>query len=144
MAFPLSDYTRQAIEHHFRRKNLQWSEPYFLDVLANSTQKHDVYWAVIALRDCGTSAAIPALKAKLTYPMKDVKCVSMLTIAHIAGAAETECYTESLLDAAYPEKGYAMWAVNDAADDRAVEGVLAYFTKNRSRLRRGELSNGTL
>lgn len=144
MPFPVPAHTRETIERHFRRQEFEWTERYFLSILATSEKKHDIYWATIALRECGSANCIDALKAKLHYPMQDVKCTSILTIAHIAGAAETLLYASALLDPAYREKGYAMWAIRDAADERAVESVLAYFTKNRARLRAGTLHNGTV
>lgn len=144
MPFPLESYSRQPIEHHFRRKKLVWNEEYFLNVLNTSDKRYDIYWSVIALRDCGTMKAIPALKEKLSYPMQDVKCTSILTIAHIAGAKETNLYSEALSNPEYREKSYAMWAIKDAADERAVGSVLAYFKKNQSKLRNGNLANGTL
>jgi hypothetical protein len=144
MPFPLQPYSRQPIEHHFRRKKLVWNEEYFLNVLNSSDKKFDIYWAILALRDCGTMLSVPALKEKLTYPMQDVKCTSILTIAHIAGAKETDYYTEALSSPEYREKSYAMWAINDAADHRAINPVLAYFKKNRSKLKNGNLTNATL
>jgi len=96
------------------------------------------------LRDCGTGRSIPHLVAKLDYPMQDVKCTSILTIAHIAGAAETELYARTLLDPKYREKSYAMWAIRDAADERAVEAVISYFRKNLSKIRTRKLLNATL
>ena len=143
MPFPLDSFTRTMVEHHFRRKKLEWTEDYFLQAL-DSHSKHHVYWAVLALRDCGTARSVPALRAKLGHPMQDVKCTAILTIAHIAGANETLLFGEALLSAPYKEKGYAMWAIRDAADARAVEPVLTYFQKNRAKLRRGALVNGTL
>lgn len=107
-------------------------------------RKHDIYWATIALRDCGTARCIPALKATLHYPMQDVKCTSILTIAHIAGTAETDLYAEALLGPGYREKGYAMWAICDAADARAVGPVISYFRKNLTKIRAGKLNNATL
>jgi hypothetical protein len=144
MPFPLSDHTREAVQHHFRRKKLVWNESYFLQVLANSASKHDIYWAVLALRDCGTSDSISALKEKLFYPMQDVKCCSILTIAHIAGPGETPLYAELLASPEYKDKFYAMWAIKDAADSRAIDSVLSYFKKNRAKLKSGKLTNGTL
>jgi hypothetical protein len=73
-----------------------------------------------------------------------VKATSILTIAHIARAAETEFYAETLLNKQYPEKAYAMWAINDAADQRAIDSVLEYFRINRSKLKNGKLTNGTV
>ncbi len=140
MPFPIDDFLRETIKQHFRRKSLEWTEDYFLDVLATSSNKYDVYYAVIALRDCGSTKSVPALKDKLHYPMQDVKCTSILTIAHIAGARETELYVNTLLDPAYRDKAYAMWAIFDAADSRAIEGVLAYFRKNLAKMRSGKLA----
>ena len=144
MPFPLESYIRQPIEHHFRRKKLVWSEEFFVNVLNTSDKKYDIYWAVLALRDCGTTGCISALKEKLTYPMQDVKCTTILTIAHIAGAEETDFYAEMLSSPDYREKSYAMWAIKDAADHRAIKPVLAYFKKNYSKLKNGKLTNGTL
>jgi len=48
---------------------------------------------------------LPALKAKLHYPMQDVSAASILTIAHIAGPFETDCYAKALLDPTYKAKG---------------------------------------
>lgn len=144
MPFPMNDTTRGMIERNFRRRNLVWGEAYFLNVLATSEKKHDVYCAVLALRDCGTLQAVPALKEKLTFPMMDVQATALLTIAHIARAAETPLYAAMLLDPAYKQKGYATWAIRDAADARAVDAVLEYFAKNFSKLKSGKLTNATL
>ncbi|MFZ6674804.1 hypothetical protein [Undibacterium sp. Xuan67W] len=144
MPFPISEHTREAVQHHFRRKSLVWNEAYFVNVLQTSDKKHDIYWAVLALRDCGTKASIPALKDKLQYPMQDVKCCAILTIAHIAGSDETLLFAEAISGTEYRDKGYAMWAIRDAADGRAVESVLAYFKKNRSRLKSGNLTSAAL
>ncbi|TAL27248.1 MAG: hypothetical protein EPN97_17875 [Alphaproteobacteria bacterium] len=144
MPFPLNDITRSMIEKHFRRRNLAWDEAYFLNVLATSEKKHDVYCAVLALRDCGTLQAVPALKEKLHFPMMDVQATALLTIAHIARAAETPLYAAMLLDPAYRQKGYATWAIRDAADARAIDAVLEYFTRNLGKLKSGKLYNATL
>ena len=144
MPFPLSEHTRDAIARHFRGKGLVWSEAYFLDTLQSSSRRHDIYWSVIALRDCGTPASIPALRDKLHYPMQDVQSTALLTIAHIAGSSETLLYAEALLDPTYRQKGYAMWAIRDAADERAVPAVVDYFRKNRAKVRRGALTSGTV
>jgi hypothetical protein len=144
MPFALSDFTKDAIQQHFRRKKLVWSEDYFIDTLISSKSRYDVYFASIALRDCGTEKCIASLRDKLHYSMQDVKCTALLTIAHIMREQETELYALCLLDAKYREPAYAMWAIQDAADERAVPAVLEYFRKNRSSIRRGKLLNGTL
>jgi hypothetical protein len=52
----------------------------------------------LAPRDVGTTRSIPALKELLHCPMQDVKDCSLLTIAHIAGPAETEFFVQALDD----------------------------------------------
>ena len=144
MPFPVSDFTRDTIKKHFRRKHLEWTEDYFIKVLEESPEKFDIYWAVLALRDCGTMKSVPALQAKLYYPKTDVKACSILTIAHIARASATPLYTYTLLDPKYTDKAYAMWAIEDAADERAIEAVMRYFKKNMSKIRRQRLPIDTI
>lgn len=144
MPFPIDESTRDTILHHFRKKQGVWDEAYFVKMLQTANDKYDVYWSVIALRDCGTTACIPALTDKLQFPMQDVKCGAMLTIAHVAGDSETPLYADALIGTSFRDKGYAMWAIRVAADARAVDAVLAYFKKNKARLKQGKLANATL
>lgn len=141
MPFPLedNDVAIRFIERHFRKRGFVWSEDFFLSVLNAPRSKHDVYWSAIGLRKVGTERSIPVLLKFLTYPMQDVKTVSILTIAHIGRASITPLLADTLLNPNYREKGYAMWAILDAADERAIPAVLDYFAKNRAKLRAGKL-----
>lgn len=145
MPFPLSEQVEQTIEKHFKKKikGFSWTEECLLAAIDGAKSKYDVYWAAIGLRKVGTEKAIPALCSLLSYPMQDVKCVAILTIAHIGGGTVTPILTEALLSAAYREKGYALWAIDDAADERAVPAVLAYFARNKSKIKRGQRTAGT-
>ena len=138
MPFPL-DSGQDFIERHFRKRKFVWSEDFFLSVLNEPRSKYDVYWSALGLRKVGSPRSIPILVSLLTYPMQDVKCVAILTIAHIGGASVTPLLADTLVSPNYREKGYAMWAILDAADDRAVPAVLQYFSKNRAKLRAGKL-----
>jgi len=138
MPFPL-DIGQDSIERHFRKRNFVWSEDFFLSVLNEPRSKHDVYWSALGLRKVGSDRCIPILVSLLAYPMQDVKCVAILTIAHIGRASVTPLLADALLSPNYREKGYAMWAILDAADDRAIPAVLQYFSKNRTKLRTGKL-----
>ena len=51
MPFPLEASSRSMIEGHYKRKGIRWEEDFFLDMLGSSN-RYDVYWAVIALRGC--------------------------------------------------------------------------------------------
>ena len=143
MPFPLDSGTEGFVERHFRKRQFRWDEDYFISVLEHPRSKNDVYWAAIALRKVGTDKSIEPLRALLTFPMQDVKCVAILTIAHIARERATPILSGALLDPLYREKAYAIWAINDAADERAIPAVLEYFSKNKSKLRNGKLMNGT-
>jgi hypothetical protein len=134
LPFPLDAISRSFIEGHLKRKSLGWEEGYFLETLG-SASKHDVYWAVIALRGCGTDKSVEPLKELLHHPMQDVKATSILTIAHIAGARETPFFAQALLDPAYSQKVYALWALEDCADERGADAVLEYFRANQSRIK---------
>jgi len=57
--------------------------------------------------------------------MQDVKDCSLLTIAHIAGAAETDFFLEALADKK-TRKAYPMWAIEVAADGRALPAVVEF------------------
>ena len=97
-----------------------------INVLKNSTNKYAKYWAVIGLREIGTEKCIPYLKALKDFPMQDIKDCLLLTIAHISGSLETEFYI-SILQEKGTRKDYAMWAIKDSADERAIEPVLQFI-----------------
>ncbi|QDU83744.1 hypothetical protein Pla163_08450 [Planctomycetes bacterium Pla163] len=143
-SFKLDDDTKATITKCIRRKDFEWSEAFFLSILEAPRTKMEVYWTVLALRDCGTAASVPALKELLYFPKQDVKACSVLTIALIAGASESKLYGDLLLDPKYSEKGYAMWAIAAVADHRAIDAVVAYFRKNTGKIRRGELCSGAV
>jgi len=94
-----------------------WSEDFFLSILDEPRSKYDVYWSVLGLRKVGSIRSIPILVTFLTYPMQDVKCVAILTIAHIGGASVTPLFADALLSPNYREKTYAMWAILDVRPD---------------------------
>lgn len=145
MPFPLSEHEIAFVLRHFRKpKPFPWNEQTFLDIIAAPQKKMDCYYAAIALRDCGSASAVPALKSLLTHPMRDVKAVALLTIAHIARESESDFYGALLLDTSFREKTYALWAIADAADVRALPSVLAYLKKNHARVTAGTLPMDSL
>jgi hypothetical protein len=119
-----------------RHKDLVWSEDFLLDLIENGKSRMDVYWAVIGLRDCGSTRCIPALKGLAVHPTQDVKATAILTIASIAGSAETPYYAERLNDPAYKAKDYALWAIGVAGDERALQAIHAYIRRNKKSLSR--------
>ena len=140
MPFPLSEHSRKSIEQHFRKKgDFVWSESFFLSVLHTSGNKYDLWQAAIGLREVGTEQAVEPLRAMLMYPNFDVQAVALLTIAHIAGQRATPIYIEALENPAYRQKDYALWAIADAADTRAIPHVSGYLAKNSKRFKSGKL-----
>ncbi len=129
MPFPIDNHTIEAIQKHFKRKNFEYTENYFLSILDNKqSTKYDIYWAVLGLTGVGTKKSIKPLKDIRSYSMEDIKNRSILTIAHIAGKDETLYYVECLSDKKM-KKDYPMWAIYDTADEKAIDGVLEYLTK---------------
>lgn len=145
MRFELDDSTSGAVNHYFRKRiGFEWNEEFFLGAISSARSKYDVYWSVIALRKVGTSRAIPYLKELILYPMSDVKSCAVLTISQIAKATETEFYAGTLLNPKYREKSFAMWAIEDAADERAIPAVVEYLKKNLGKIRSNFSSNRSL
>lgn len=139
MPFELTPEVIGWVNDHFRRRgraNLEWTEDIFVAAIESARSKYDVYYSVLALRKVGTFQAVPVLKKLLNYPMSDVKACAILTIAQIARAEETEFYAETLLRPTYREKCYAMWAIEDAADQRAIPAVINYLKKNMRKIQK--------
>jgi HEAT repeats len=137
MPFPLDAYTKRSIEHHFRKEGgFSWSEDFLLHVIDTSGSKYDLHKAAIGLREVGTEKAVERLRALLMYPNQDVKSVAILTIGHIAGAKATPIFIEALENPTYREKNYALWAIADSGDERALPAVRRYLHKNKSRCKR--------
>jgi hypothetical protein len=126
MPFPLDPSVKETIIKHFKKKKIDFDEISLINVLKTSNKKFDIYWAVIGLRDVGTEKCIPYLKDLKDFPMQDVKDCILLTIAHIAGAKETEFYV-SVLEEKGTRKDYPMWAVKDCGDERAIEPVIEFI-----------------
>ena len=134
--FLLDASNKETISEHFRRnKSFSWSEEFFLSAIDADKSKYDVFWAVVALRDCGTQKSLPALKALSKYPKQDVRDSAVLTIAQIAGAAETPYFVQILEDPlSGRNKAYALWAIGVSGDERALASVAQYVRKNKKKL----------
>lgn len=139
MPFPLrpDEITDIAALLRRRHKAMPWTEEGLLGVVESPRYPIDVYWAAIGLRDCGTPRCVPALKALATHPKQDTKAVAMLTIAHVAGAAQTPYYAHCLLDPAYRAKEFALWAIGEDGDARALDAVHAYAHRRRRQIADG-------
>ncbi len=145
MPFALSDFQKRAVEGHFTNKGaFTWAESFFLHVIDSSGSKYDLLKAAIGLREVGTERAVEHLKALLMYPNFDVQATAILTIAHLAGPKATPIFIEALKNPAYRQKHYALWAIADAADARAIPDVSNYLEKNSKRFKSGKVKNTPL
>ncbi len=125
--FPIDEFTKNMIARHFKRPWQEFTEKKFIEIIENpKSSKHDIYWAVLGLRDVGTRNSVPALKRLKNYPMQDVKDCSLLTIAHLVEHEATSFYAEVLVQKG-TKKGYPMWAIRVSGDERAIDAVLEYL-----------------
>ena len=136
MAFSISPSDKRDIARTLKRrhKDFIWSEDFFIRLINENGSKMDVYWSVMALRDCGSGLAIQPLKMLASHPSQDVKATSILTIARIARSSETVYYAQQLLNPQYRAKSYALWAIAAYGDERAIDAVHQYVNKNRRKL----------
>ncbi|HMQ74790.1 MAG TPA: hypothetical protein PKE21_08145 [Flavobacteriales bacterium] len=145
MPFPLAEHNREAIEAHFRkrrkRQDFAWTEDFFIDVLRSSQDKYDLNYAAQALRAVGTVRAVPFLKPLVHFTNNDVRAIVLLTVAHIARGAESRWYSELLVDPKFRMKDYAIWAIQEAGDESALEAVEGYFTDKRRLIEAGKLES---
>ena len=128
MPFENSPYISEKCRAHFIKRKFFFTEDAMISVLESGENKWDVLEAVIALREIGTQKSITALKRSIYFPMSDVRCSSMLTIAKIAGSSETVFYASTLEEKNYSEKGYALWALQEVGDERGLAAASAFLS----------------
>lgn len=125
--------TRKAIQDCIRRKEFEWSEAFFLNVLKSPRNKMEPYWSVIALRDCGGSQSIEALKQECFSRKEDTQACAVLTLARISGAKESAFYGSLLNDKKFRMKSYAAIAVYLVADESAIDAVFQFLDRTLPR-----------
>ena len=99
--------------------------------MQSSQDKFDLLWAAIALRELGTTRAIPALKCAVKFKSLDVQGNVALTTAFLAGGGENGFLASLLVSKEYRAKFYAMTGIlykEDAAHS-ALPLVLEYSAR---------------
>ena len=136
MAFSVSPHDKRDISRTLgkRHRDFSWTEDFFIGLIDRNESKMDVYWSVIALRNCGTERSIASLKSLSTHQSQDVKATAILTIARIARATETDYYAARLIDPSYRAKPFALWAISAYGDERAIPAVRNFIMKNKKKL----------
>ena len=121
----------EAAADHFKSRKIPYDESNLIDVLQSSQDKFDLLWAAVALRELGTTRAIPALKGAVKFKSLDVQGNSALTIAFLAGGVENGFLASLLSCKEYRAKFYAMtWILyKEDAVHSALPFVLEYSAK---------------
>ena len=114
---------------YFKKKKMPYNEDTMIDCLKNQRNKHELYWAILALRQVGTIKSIEYLKNITTYKSLDVQGTSVLTIAKLANGTENEFLGKLLLEKDFRAKWYVVVAFNYKANNKAVPYALEYGLK---------------
>ena len=121
----------EAAVDHFKSRKITYDESNLIEVLQSSQDKFDLLWAAIALRELGTTRAIPTLKCAVKFKSLDVQGNAALTTAFLAGGDENGFLASLLVSKEYRAKFYAMTGIlykEDAAHS-ALPFVLEYSAK---------------
>lgn len=121
----------EAATDHFKSRKIPYDESNLIEVLQSSQYKFDLLWAAVALRELGTTRAIPALKCTVKFKSLDLQGNAALTTAFLAGGGENGFLASLLVSKEYRAKFYAMTGIlykEDAAHS-ALPFVLEYSAK---------------
>ena len=121
----------EAAADHFKSRKIPYDESNLIEVLQSSQDKFDLLWTAVALRELGTTRAIPALKGTVKFKSLDVQGSAALTIAFLAGGGENGFLASLLVSKEYCAKFYAMTGIlykEDAAHS-ALPLVLEYSAR---------------
>ena len=121
----------EAAADHFKSHKIPYNESNLIEVLQSSQDKFDLLWAAVALRELGTTRAIPALKSAIKFKSLDVQGNAALTTAFLADGGEYGFLASLLSCKDYRAKFYAMTGIlykEDAAHS-ALPFVLEYSAK---------------
>ena len=121
----------EAAADHFKSRKIHYDESNLIEVLQSSQDKFDLLWATVALRELGTTRAIPALKCAVKFKSLDVQGSAALTIAFLAGGVENGFLASLLVSKEYRAKFYAMTGIlyKEDAAHLALPFVLEYSAK---------------
>ena len=94
-----------------------------LGVLDHPRHRDDIPSANAALGELKSRAAIPALTALIHHPIEDVKTSAIHALKEVGDASLTPVYLDALTDRSWVAKWYAMHALAEKGDERAIEPV---------------------
>ncbi len=91
-----------------------------IGVLATTSDDYDRIYANVALGECGTAAAIPALAAEIHHPTDDVKCSAIYALEQIGDSSLLPVFLDALTDRSAAAKWYAMTAISRHGNEQAI------------------------
>ncbi|WP_298056214.1 hypothetical protein [uncultured Campylobacter sp.] len=127
----------EAAASHFKSRKIPYNESNLIDVLQSSQDKFDLLWATIALRELGTTRAIPALKGAVKFKSLDVQGNAALTTAFLAGGVENGFLASLLSSKEYRAKFYAMTGILHKED--AAHSALPFVLEYSARAKGGKV-----
>ncbi|WP_298086311.1 hypothetical protein [uncultured Campylobacter sp.] len=101
----------EAAADHFKDCKIPYDESNLIEVLQSSQDKFDLLWAAVALRELGTTRAIPALKGAVKFKSLDVQGNAALTTAFLADGVENGFLASLLVSKEHRAKFYAMTGI---------------------------------
>ena len=110
-----------------------------LGVLENPRHRDDLPSANVALGALGSKAAIPALTLLIHHPVEDVKTSAIHALKEVGDASLTPVYLDALADRSWVAKWYAMHALAEHGDDRAIDAVCDRLRASLSRERKTKI-----
>ena len=94
-----------------------------LGVLADPADDGDRIYANAALSECGTARAIPALAAQIHHPKDDVKCSAINALKEVGDPSILPLFLDALTDRSPIAKWYAMTAIAQHGNEKAIGPV---------------------
>lgn len=108
-----ADFIWQTLKRH----GYEQSEKSLLKAIDEKKSNKIVHFATIGLAHIGTRASIPALKALVGNPNKDIQFTAVLAVAKLGGGGETDFLASLLADPKCKDKiapMAALWEVGSA------------------------------
>jgi hypothetical protein len=100
------------------------AEPYLIEMIQGPPDRFAFPGANAALASVGSAAAIPHLTRLIHSPIEDVKQSAINALASVGDASLTPLFLDALADRSWGAKWYAMKAIHDRADERAIGPVV--------------------
>lgn len=99
------------------------AEPYLIEVIRGEPDPFATPMANASLGKVGSTRAIPYLTRFIHHPVEDVKQSAIAALSALGDASLTPVYLDALSDRSWGAKWYAMKAIHQRGDERAIGPV---------------------